>query len=137
MLPSDHFSEGPGPAFGFMFTLVPIFIGIVFIIVIGGIVFNGVRYMKNAKSPRSSEYARIISKRTEVRGSGHHHHGSDHTGGSARTHYYITLEFDNGERKEYLDVKKLYGLVAEGDTGYASIQGDWIVAFEREVSGAL
>jgi hypothetical protein len=53
---------------------------------------------------------------------------------SSRTYYYITLEFDNGSRQEYLDVKNLYGLVAEGDVGYAAVQGDWIVAFERDVS---
>jgi hypothetical protein len=32
-----------------------------------------------------------------------------------------------------MDVKNLYGLVAEGDVGYAAIQGDWIVAFERNI----
>jgi len=53
---------------------------------------------------------------------------------SSRTYYYITLEFDNGTRREYLDVKNLFGLVAEGDTGYAATQGDWIVAFERSNS---
>lgn len=53
---------------------------------------------------------------------------------SSRTYYYITLEFDNGVRQEFLDVKNLYGLVAEGDAGYAAIQGDWIVAFERDMS---
>ncbi|MNJ70654.1 hypothetical protein D3C77_671290 [compost metagenome] len=61
-----------------------------------------------------------------------HHHGDNlpHSS-SSRTDYYITLEFDNGERREYLDVKELFGLVREGDVGYAAIQGDWIVAFER------
>ncbi|MGN7356515.1 DUF2500 domain-containing protein [Paenibacillus sp. SAF-054] len=131
----------PGPPFGggfdFMFTLVPILIAIGFVVVIAMFILNGARYVKNARSPRSSTYARIVSKRTEVQHSSSHHHDDDngfiHSGGSSRTYYYITLEFDNGERKEYLDVKKLYGLVVEGDAGYASIQGDWIVAFEREV----
>ncbi|MNE95561.1 hypothetical protein D3C80_1936640 [compost metagenome] len=60
-------------------------------------------------------------------------HNNDNFGhsSSSRTYYYITLEFDNGERREYLDVKNIYGLIREGDTGYAATQGDWIVAFER------
>lgn len=135
MMSPDSFDGG---GFGFMFTLVPLFIGIVFVIVIIGLISNGARYMKNARSPRSSAYARIVSKRTEVRGrTNHHHHdGMMHTSNSSRTYYYITLEYDNGERKEYLDVKNLYGLVMEGDTGYAAVQGDWIVAFERDTADA-
>ncbi|WP_059048970.1 DUF2500 domain-containing protein [Paenibacillus senegalimassiliensis] len=117
-----------------IFSLAPIFIVIVFVIVIVGIFTNGARYVKNASAPRSSRYARIISKRMDVQHNSsspagdHHVHTS-----SSRTYYYITLEFDNGERHEYLDVKKLYGLVAEGDVGYAAVQGDWIVAFERDL----
>ncbi|GIO57278.1 hypothetical protein J21TS7_55960 [Paenibacillus cineris] len=128
---------GGGFSFDFMFTLVPVLIGIVFVIVIVGIIMNGARYVKNARTPRSSVYARVISKRMDIR----HHSGSHHDNGSgfvnssssSRTYYYITLEFDNGERVEYLDVKNLYGLVAEGDAGYAAVQGDWIVGFERDV----
>lgn len=118
-----------------MFTLVPIIIGIGFVVVIGGIVFNGARYMKNASAPKESVYARVVAKRMDVRTHTHHQpHGAGdhvHTSRSSRTHYFITLEFENGERREYLDVKGLYGLVVEGDEGYAAVQGDWIVAFER------
>ncbi|KOR76657.1 DUF2500 domain-containing protein [Paenibacillus solani] len=134
--------QGPsfGGGFDFMFTLVPIIIGIGFVVVIGGLIFNGARYVKNAKSPRTSEYARVVSKRMDVRHNTNHHNdnnGMMHSSNSSRTYYYITLEFDNGERKEFLDVKNLYGLVVEGDTGYAAIQGDWIVAFEREMQQPL
>lgn len=118
-----------------LFQLVPIMIGIGFVVIISMIVMNSARYIQNARSPRESSYARIVAKRTEVsHTTSHHHHqdGSMHPTHSSRTHYYITLEFDNGERQEFLDVKQLYGLVVEGDQGYASTQGDWIVAFERE-----
>ncbi|WP_168123400.1 DUF2500 domain-containing protein [Paenibacillus sp. HB172176] len=124
-----------GSSFDLMFSLFPIFFFLVFALIIGGIIFSIVRYARNAKSEEISSYARIISKRMEVSGSsGHHHHGDSgisHSSGSSRTDYYITLEFDNGSRREFLDVKKLYGLVAEGDTGYALTKGEWIVAFER------
>ncbi|KOP65368.1 hypothetical protein AMS62_08955 [Bacillus sp. FJAT-18019] len=134
--------QGPsfGGGFDFMFTLVPIIIGIGFVVVIGGLIFNGTRYVKNAKSPRTSKYAWVVSKRMDVRHHTNHHNdnnGMMHSSNSSRTYYYITLEFDNGERKEFLDVKNLYGLVVEGDTGYAAIQGDWIVAFEREMQQPL
>ncbi|MFC5470524.1 DUF2500 domain-containing protein [Cohnella suwonensis] len=120
-----------------MFTIVPIIIVIGFVVVIGLMIFNGARYVKNARSPKETVFARVVSKRTDVStGAGHHHHAGDngmaHTGGSSRTDYYVTLEFDDGSRKEYLDVKKLYGLLVEGDEGYAAVQGDWIVAFERQ-----
>ena len=132
------FDSGPsfGGGFDFMFTLVPILIAVGFVLVIVTMIAGGVSYMKNARSPRETVYGRVVNKRMEVRHrSGHHHHHDGavhHTPGSSRTFYYITLEFDNGERKEYLDVKSLSGLVVEGDEGYASVQGDWIVAFERK-----
>lgn len=122
---------GPSGGFDFMFTLVPILIVIGFVVVIALFVANGARYVKNARSPRDSRYVKIVSKRMKV---GHSHHSNDddmHS--SSHTYYYITLEFENGERREFLDVKNLYGLVAEGDVGYAAIQGDWIVAFERQI----
>ncbi|GIP13045.1 MULTISPECIES: DUF2500 domain-containing protein [Paenibacillus] len=129
------FGGGFGGGFDFMFTLVPIFIGIIFVIVIVGLIGSGVKYVQNARSPRETRYARIVSKRMDVRHSSSSHHGDNHMhSSSSRTYYYITLEFDNGQRVEYLDVKNLYGLVAEGDAGYAAVQGDWIVAFERDMA---
>ncbi len=138
MMP-DGFGPSPfGGGFNFMFTLVPIIIAIGFVVVIGGIIFNGARYAKNARSPKESVYARVVAKRMDVRTSTHHHgHGAGdhmHATRSSRTHYFITLEFENGDRREYLDVKGLYGLVVEGDQGYAAVQGDWIVAFERSAT---
>lgn len=126
--------NGFGFPFNFMFTLIPVLVVIVFVIVIGGIIYSIVNYARNAKAPKETTYARIVSKRMDV---SHHHtnhanqNGIGHSNHSSRTYYYITLEFDNGERKEYVDVKNLYGLVVEGDTGFAAVQGEWIIAFER------
>ncbi|MFD0712816.1 DUF2500 domain-containing protein [Paenibacillus sp. GCM10027626] len=124
-----------GGGFGIISTLFPILFVIVLVIIIVTLVANGARYMKNSSAPRESVFAKVVAKRTEVRHHGSHHSGDGMSTNSSRTYYYITLEFDNGARKEYLDVKHLYGLVVEGDVGYAAIQGDWIVAFERNVSG--
>lgn len=135
----DHFGTTPfgggfDNSFSFMSTVIPILVVIGLVVVIFGFISNGARYMKNSASPRESVYATVVSKRMDVRHhTNHHHHdnGVSHPTQSSRTYYYITLEFDNGERKEFLDVKNLYGLVVEGDNGYAATQGDWIVAFER------
>ncbi|ANS76277.1 hypothetical protein AWM70_18195 [Paenibacillus yonginensis] len=121
--------------FDFMFSVFPYLFVIVFLLIIGSLLFRGARYARNVSSPRQSSFVKVVAKRTRV----DHHGGTssftgDHltsTPSRSHTYYYITLEFENGERKEFLDVKGLYGLVAEGDTGYAAVQGDWIVAFER------
>jgi hypothetical protein len=127
---------GFGPSVGgfdLMFNVFPFLFIAVFVLVIGSIIYSMARNVKNARAPKENAYVRVVAKRTEVRSHMNHNHHNDHIGttGSSRTYYYITLEFDNGSRKEYLDVKGLYGLVVEGDTGYAATQGDWIVAFER------
>lgn len=122
---------GGGGLFSLVSTLFPIIFIIGFGIIIAMFISNGVKYAQNKRSPQESVFATVVSKRTYVE---HHssHHADDHMHSStSRTHYYITLQFDNGQRKEYLDVKNLYGLVVEGDTGYALVQGEWIVAFER------
>lgn len=131
---------GMGGGFELMSTVFPILFVIVFIIIIGGIIYGITNHVKNSTAPQETSYARIVSKRMDVKHhTNHHHHnnvGTGHMSHSSRTYYYITLEFDNGTRKEFLDVKNLFGLVAEGDTGYAATQGEWIVAFERNIGGS-
>lgn len=130
----NGFGSPMGGGFDIMFTIVPIMIAVVFAIVIGGIIYSVVKHFRNASSPKESSFARVVAKRMDVRHSSDHHHNQDgigHTTSSSRTYYYITLEFDNGSRVEYLDVKNLYGVVVEGDTGYAQTQGEWIIAFQR------
>lgn len=128
------YSIGGFDSFQFMFTLVPIIIMIVFALVIFGLVKSGARYLRNSSSPVESHYATVIAKRMDVRhySNMHHHGGASHPHSSSKTFYYITLEFSNGERREYLDKEQLYGLLVEGDRGYAEIQGEWIVNFSRQ-----
>lgn len=132
----DPFSPGPFGGFdSFMFNAVPFIVVMIFIAVIIMFIVGIANNIRNASMPRKTVRARIAAKRMEVTGSPNAHHHADgtvHHGFSTRTHYYITLEFENGERREFLDVNHLYGLVAEGDVGYAAVQGDWIVAFERQ-----
>jgi hypothetical protein len=119
-------------------SIFPYFFVLVFILIIGKLIFNAVGYMKNSSAPRQSSFVKIVAKRTRVDRHNNPAPGNvGHSHSHSHTYYYITLEYENGERKEFLDVKKLYGLVAEGDVGYAATQGDWIVNFERVTAPSL
>lgn len=109
-----------------MFQIVPIFIGIIFIIVITMILFTLIKglgqWRKNDKSPRLSVPVTIVSKRTSVRGGDHTH-----------TSYYVTFEFESGDRTELMLAANEYGLLAEGDSGILMFQGTRYIGFERQV----
>ena len=119
-----------------MLNLFPFLFVLVFVIVIGVVVYSIVNQIRNARAPQETAFVRVVAKRTDVQRytNPHNSAGAGHISQSSRTYYYITLEYDNGVRKEFLDVKNLYGIVVEGDTGYAATKGDWVVAFERSVS---
>ncbi|MCM3618435.1 DUF2500 domain-containing protein [Sutcliffiella horikoshii] len=121
-----------------MFQIVPIFIGIIFVIVIGSIlisVFKGVgEWQKNEQSPRLSVPAVITSKRMDVsKRSNMHHHNDTHHHHSSSTHtkYFVTFEFESGDRSEFHVSGKEYGLLSEDDSGVLSFQGTRYLGFER------
>ncbi|CAG9610619.1 DUF2500 domain-containing protein [Pseudoneobacillus rhizosphaerae] len=122
----------------FMFQIVPIFIGIIFIIVIGGIlfsVFKGIgQWHKNEQSPKLSVPAIVKSKRTDVsKGSNIHHHHYHHHTSSTHTRYFVSFEFESGDRSEFHVSGKEYGLLSEDDTGMLSFQGTRYLKFERVI----
>jgi Protein of unknown function (DUF2500) len=111
----------------FMFQAVPIFIGIIFVIVISFILislFKGIsQWSKNNDSPVLSVRAKVLGKRTAVRG-----------GGETRAYsqYYITFEVESGDRLE-LKVKDTdYGMLVEGDQGELTFQGRRYLGFDRQ-----
>ncbi|TRZ38019.1 DUF2500 domain-containing protein [Niallia circulans] len=114
-----------------MFQFGPIFIGIVFVFVIGSIlfaIFKGIgEWHKNEQSPRLSVPAVIKAKRTDVRRSSNHdnHHSSS-------TIYYVTFEFESGDRTEFHVSGKEYGLLSENDTGILNFQGTRFLGFDRK-----
>lgn len=114
-----------GGGFDAMFTLVPIFIGIVFVIVIGSIVLKAIRgvseWSYNNTQPEITQDAKVVSKRMEVSGSREH----------SSTNYYATFEMPSGERCEFRMSGSDYGLLAEGDTGQICYQGSRYVGFSR------
>lgn len=115
--------EAPGD---FMFSFSPIFIGAVFIIVFGTIIFTIIKsigtWSKNNQSPRVNSNAQVVTKRTSVRG-----------GGETRAHslYYVTFEFDSGDRLELHVSGEEFGQLVEGDYGVLNFQGTRYLGFTR------
>lgn len=110
------------------FSFVSIFISIIFLIVIGGIVFtvfNGIlQWSKNNNSPILTVPAKVVTKRSNTRG------GSGNT--SAHTSYYVTFEVQSGDRLELKMNGRDFGLLAEGDFGLLTFQGTRYQTFERQ-----
>ena len=117
----------------FLFQFGPIFIGIIFIFVIGSIlftIFKGIgQWHKNEQSPRLSVPAIIKAKRTDVSRSSNNDNNS--LSSSTYTTYYLTFEFESGDRTEFHVSGKEYGLLSENDTGILNFQGTRFLGFER------
>lgn len=112
----------------FMFQAVPIFIAIVFIIVISVIIITVIKnissWNKNNNSPVLTVQAKVVTKRTAVRGGGEHRAYND---------YFVTFEVESGDRME-LEVKDNdYGILVEGDQGHLHFQGTRYLGFNRVV----
>lgn len=127
-MPDDEFYFGD-----FLFQFGPIFIGIIFIFVIGSIlftIFKGIgQWHKNEQSPRLSVPAIIKAKRTDVSRSSNNDNNS--LSSSTYTTYYLTFEFESGDRTEFHVSGKEYGLLSENDTGILNFQGTRFLGFER------
>ena len=117
-----------------LFTLVPIFIGVVFLLVFGGIAYAVIKGIStwawNNGQPVQSLPAHIVSKRTDTRGSGSSMNSMSGSG-SVNTWYYVTFEFSGGERREFGLSGSEYGLLAEGDKGTLTFQGTRYKGFTR------
>lgn len=107
-----------------MFMINLIFIGIVFVIVIGMFIFgigSSIKQgIKNNNSPLLTVPAEVVSKRIHVQGD------------NSRTTYYITFEVQSGDRMEFSIAGKEYGQLVEQDLGLLSFQGTRYISFERQ-----
>ena len=107
-----------------LFTIVPIFIGVIFIIVVVSILFVLLKaltqWQYNNQQPVLSVAARVVAKRTEVS-------GREHTS----TYYYCTFEVTNGTRHELRVTGREYGQLVEGDNGTLTYQGTRYRGFSR------
>ncbi|WP_409270105.1 DUF2500 domain-containing protein [Neobacillus sp. SCS-31] len=115
------------PGDSFMFNMVPVFVMVIFVVVIGLILFTVIKgvgeWSNNNKQPRLSAKGVVVSKRTEVSG------GSGDS--SASTWYYATFEVESGDRMEFAVNGQEFGLLAEGDAGELTFQGTRYHGFTR------
>ncbi len=122
--------------FGFMFSLAPIFIAVVFILVFSMIIFVIVKgigqWRYNNSQPILSVFARVTSKRTHSTSS--IHNGAGGTGmhhSQSSTSYYVTFEVESGDRMEFMVGGHEYGQLAENDLGKLHFQGTRFIDFTR------
>lgn len=114
------------PFGGAMFTIVPLLIiGVFIFIVVKGIS----EWSANNNSPRLTVPAAVITKRTRI--SNNHHHSNEHMHTTSTTSYYVTFQFESGDRTEFSLNGSQYGMLAEGDTGMLTFQGTRYLGFER------
>lgn len=120
--------------FDFMFTLFPIMFFIVFIIVIGGIIFSigrGVTtWHKNNNSPRLVVNAIVSDKHEDV--SYHHHNNNGMHHRTSSTDYYVTFTVEGGERLVLEVNRHEYGYLVVNDEGKLTFQGTRYLGFERK-----
>ncbi len=120
-----------------MFDASSFFVGLIFLVVVGGIGFVIVRgiqeWSHNNAQPKIPASAKVVTKRTQVT---QHHHSNNGTDGmhhtSSSTSYYVTFEYTSGDRVELHVSAKEYGMLAEGDGGTLTTQGTRYISFERE-----
>ena len=124
------------PFDNFMFSFAPVFITIIFIVVISVFIVSIVKGVKqwsyNNAQPVLIVEAEVVSKRTDVSVSHHHHsneHAHHHT--STSTSYYVTFQVESGDRIEFSVTGREYGQLIERDKGKLKFQGTRYLGFER------
>lgn len=118
---------GQQSPFGGFFQDMPLFFKIFAFIIIGFIAYAIIKslkiWMSNNESPLITIRCVAVTKRTSVRG------GAGNS--SASTSYYVTFQFDDGERLELQVRDRDYGLIVEGDCGELTYQGTRFKDFDR------
>lgn len=122
----SDFDFDPNPFGNAMFTIVPIIIiGVFIFIVIKGVT----QWSSNNNSPKLTVPAKVVSRRTSTSAGGHHSDNNMHSMNT--TSYFVTYEFDSGDRTEFSLSGKHYGMLAEADIGMLTFQGTRHLEFER------
>jgi hypothetical protein len=95
----------------------------IFVLVGLGIMATGIRgLVKLSTSPLQRVPAVVAGKRQEY---------SSSSEGSGSTTYYLSIETEDGERKEHRVRGRLHGEVERGDAGVAYLKGGYLIDFKR------
>lgn len=115
------------PGFGELFAIMA---GIIIIGIAVSVVRSMTKAVVNLGEPVIARNARVVSRRedTYVRG------GMDNMRASSSTDYFITFEFDDGNRAEFGVEDHEFAILAEGDVGVLSSRGTWFEGFERHAA---
>lgn len=120
--------------FNFFNSIFPIFFIIIFGIIVVIFIITIVKVIKewsyNNSQPKIPAEVVVVAKRQDVRR--HNNVNNDIHSTRSITSYYVTFEFNNGERLELNLSAEEYGLLAEGDTGMLVSQGKRFISFDRE-----
>lgn len=114
---------GPGGTFG----AVWVGLSLLFTVVgLAGAVWTAWRLFRLSTSRLERLPARVTGKRQDVR----RHSDSSNTT-STTTTYYVTLELEDGERRELESRGRLYGRLSSGDVGVAYLKYRYLLDYER------
>ena len=105
--------------FGLFRIIWLLMFGLIFGLFISTLIKNAKQNRKNDNSPRLTTEATVVTKRTKVWG--------DHY----RTDYYVTFQFESGDRLELEIPHNQFGYLVEGDHGKLTFQGTRYLNFER------
>lgn len=105
--------------FGLFRIIWLLMFGLIFGLFISTLIKNAKQNRKNDNSPRLTTEATVVTKRTKVWG--------DHS----RTDYYVTFQFESGDRLELEIPHNQFGYLVEGDHGKLTFQGTRYLNFER------
>ena len=117
----------PGFGFNLMSVMFPVMFLLVFAIVALTILRELLQWNKNNHTPRLIVDAQVVSKRTNVS----RRRRTDNVSSRTSTSYYVTFQFETGDRMELKLQGQEYGLLVEGDKGRLTFQGTRYLGFER------
>ncbi|MDD6800500.1 MAG: DUF2500 domain-containing protein [Firmicutes bacterium] len=108
----------------FFFAIFAFVIGMFIFIIVS----SAGRWIKNNNSPRLNVNADVVAKRMQV---GSHMHDNSHFANSGYTRYFVTFQFESGDRLELNVSPEEYGILVEGDKGVLEFQGTRFLNFKR------
>ena len=111
--------------FGLMFSIPFLMFTVVFIVILVKIIGQ---WHNNNQSPRLTVPAVVVAKRGHT--THHHDAGNIHHSHSSTT-YYVTFQFESGDRLELHVPHSQFGYLVEGDRGALTFQGTRFLGFER------
>lgn len=121
--------------FALMDRLFPLMFLVVFIFIIstivGSLVSGAKRKHKNDQSPRVTADAKLFPNGCRSARTVRAAETNDMMRSYTYSKYFVTFEFESGDRLELPVDGSDYGLLVEGDTGKLSFQGTRYLGFQR------